>query len=184
MKKLFSILMTVMLIFCMTPALASEAITVDIQAVDYQTGKVVSKTYVENELFTLRVDIGIPRFADLSNMELIVEVDGVEIEEPNIELINGRYYINGIVVSQPAAICVKVKDVDVDNASTAEELYEAMKSDRTVSDCYYFYAAQKTESNLVIPKTGDMTVTTGIIALVLIVLASVCLFQTAKRAKR
>ena len=37
----------------------------DITALDYQTGKVVSKTYVNNELFLLKVDLGIPRFFDL-----------------------------------------------------------------------------------------------------------------------
>ena len=133
MKKTLATIMTLLLIFSMTVAFAAEPITVDIQAVDVQTGKAVSKTYVENELFKLRVDLNVPRFADIENLELVIECDGVEIEEPTMTLTTGRYYIEGIVLTQPAAICVKIKDVALDNAETAEEMYEAMQKDRTVT---------------------------------------------------
>ena len=42
MRKYLAILMAVLLICSMTVAFAAEPITVDIQAVDYQTGKAVS----------------------------------------------------------------------------------------------------------------------------------------------
>lgn len=183
MKKLLTILMTLLLIFSMAAAYAAEPMYVEITAVDYQTGKAVSKTYVENELFTLAVDIEIPRFADLSNMELIVSADGVEIEEPAIELATGRYFITGIVTDQPASICVKIKDMAFEYADTAEEMYHAMQTDRSVSDCFKFYSASTSNGNLAIPKTGDYTVT-GIVMLALCLLAIPCLYQTAKRAKR
>ena len=184
MKRIFSLILCILLICSMTVALAAEPITVDIQAVDYQTGKAVSKSYVENELFKLRVDLDIPRFADLEDLELIIECDGVEIEEPIMTLTTGRYYIEGLVLTQPAAICVKIKDVALDNAETAEEMYEAMQADRTVSKCYYFNAAQPTvNNNLYIPKTGDYTVT-GVIILGLAALAALSLYSSAKRAKR
>ena len=147
MKRILATLMTLLLICSMTVAFAAEPITVDIQAVDVQTGKAVSKTYVENELFKLRVDLNVPRFADIENLELIIECDGVEIEEPTMTLTTGRYYIEGIVLTQPAAICVKIKDVALDNAETAEEMYEAMQKDRTVTKCYYFNSAQPTVNN-------------------------------------
>lgn len=182
MKKLLTILMTLLLIFSMTTAYASEPMYVEITAVDYQTGKTVSKTYVENELFTLAVDIEIPRFADLSNMELVITTDGVEIEEPEIELVTGRYFIAGVVAEQPASICVKIKDTAFENAETAEDMYHAMQTDRSVSDCYKFYSAQDAP-NLAIPKTGDYAVS-GIVMLALCLLAILCLYQTAKRAKR
>lgn len=183
MKKTLAILMTLLLICSMTVAFAAEEkITIDIQAVDYQTGKAVSKTYHENELFKLRVDLEVPRFADLENMELIIECDGVEVEDPLMELTTGRYYIEGIVQAQPAAICVKAKDTSYENAYTAEDLYYAMKMDRTVSDCYYFYSAQQSAS-LNIPKTGDYTVT-GVIILAAAAIATTCLFCAAKRARR
>ena len=184
MKKFIAILMTLLLMCSMTVAFAAEPITMDIQAVDVQTGKAVSKSYVENELFKLRVDLNVPRFADLDNLELIIECDGVEVEEPTMTLATGRYYLEGIVLTQPAAICVKIKDVALDNAETAEEMYEAMQADRTVSKCYYFNAAQPTvNNNLYIPKTGDYTVT-GFIILGLAALAALSLWSTAKRARR
>ena len=185
MKKFIAILISVLLLCGMTTAMAAdEKVTVAIQPVDYQTGKAVSKTYVENELFKLRVDLNVPRFADIENLELIIECDGVEIEEPVMTLTTGRYYLEGIVLTQPAAICVKIKDVALDNAETAEEMYEAMQKDRTVTKCYYFNSAQPAvNNNLYIPKTGDYTVT-GFIILGLAALAAVMLFQTVKRAKR
>ena len=65
MKKLTCIL-AVMLMLCLcTIAYAADPVTLDITALDYQTGKAVSKTYVNNELFLLKVDLGIPRFFDL-----------------------------------------------------------------------------------------------------------------------
>ena len=184
MKRIFATLMTLLLIFSMTVAFAAEPITVDIQAVDVQTGKAVSKSYVENELFKLRVDLNVPRFADIENLELIIECDGVEIEEPIMTLTTGRHYIEGIVLTQPAAICVKIKDVALDNAETAEEMYEAMQADRTVSKCYYFNTAQPTvNNNLYIPKTGDMTVT-GIVLMVLCLFGAVMLIRKGANAKR
>ena len=160
MKKLTCIL-AVMLMLCLcTIAYAADPMTVDITALDYQTGKAVSKTYVPNELFKLKVDVGIPRFADLQNMELIVELDGVKIDQTDLKLEDGTYYITGIVIDQPAALRITVKDMAYENATTAEELYNAMQKDRTVSKTYYFNAAQPAEQPIaknpvVIPKTGD-----------------------------
>ena len=55
-----------MLMLCRgTIAYDADPVTLDITALDYQTGKAVSKTYVNNELFLLKVDLGIPRFFDL-----------------------------------------------------------------------------------------------------------------------
>lgn len=184
MKRIFSLILCILLIFSMASALAAdEKITIDIQPVDYQTGKAVSKTYHENELFKLRVDLTVPRFANLENMELIIECDGVEVEDPLMELTTGRYYIEGIVKAQPAAICVKAKDTSYENAYTAEDLYYAMQADRTVSDCYYFYSTTQSANPLNIPKTGDYTVT-GITILAIITIAAACLFSAAKRARR
>ena len=185
MKRIFSLFLCILLICSMTVAFAvDEKITIDIQPVDYQTGKAVNKSYVENELFRLRVDIDVPRFMDMDNLEMLIEVDGVEIEQPIIELVTGRYYIEGIVMEQPAAICVKVMDMAYENADTAEDLYYAMKANRSVSACYNFNTAQPTvNNNLYIPKTGDYTVT-GFIILGLAALAALSLWNTAKRARR
>ena len=160
MKKLTCIL-AVMLMLCLcTVAYAADPMTVDITALDYQTGKAVSKTYVPNELFKLKVDIGIPRFYDLTDMELIVELDGVKLDANDLRLEAGTYYLSGIVTDQPAALRITVKDKAYDNATTAEELYNAMQKNRTVSKTYYFNMAQAAEqpiakNPIVIPKTGD-----------------------------
>ena len=173
MKKLTCIL-AVMLMLCLcTVAYAADPLTLDITALDYQTGKVVSKTYVPNELFMLKVDIGIPRFADLQNMELIVEPDGVKIDQTDLKLEDGTYYITGIVIDQPAALRVTIKDMAYNNAETAEELYNAMQKDRTVSKTYYFNAAQPAEQPIaknpvVIPKTGGASVLAYAVSIALI----------------
>lgn len=182
MKKFIAILISVLLLCGMTTAMAAdEKVTVAIQPVDYQTGKAVSKTYVENELFNLRVDIDVPRFADLTNMQLVIEVDGVEIEEPSLQLVTGRYYIRGVVTAQPANICIKVKDVALENADTAEEMYEAVKEDRTVTACYSFTAgAQQTQQTISIPKTGDASV----LGLAFILGAGAWIVDCGKRFKR
>lgn len=157
MRKIIAFILIVCLMGCMGMAYAAEPMKVSITPVDYQTGKAVNKTYVENELFRLRVDIEIPRFVDLYNMELEIKVDGVEIADTEIELASGTYYIDGIVKAQPASITVKIKDTAFDNADTAEELYNAMQQDRTVSATYKFYSAAG-ESGLYIPKTGDASI--------------------------
>ena len=163
MKKLITlILLAAMLCLC-TVAYAADPVLLDITALDYQTGKAVSKTYVNNELFLLKVDIGIPRFCDLTDMELIVELDGVKLDENDLVLADGTYYLEGIVIDQPAALRVTIKDRAYDNAETAEELYNAIQKDRTVSKTYYFNAAQPAEQAIakaptVIPKTGAPSV--------------------------
>lgn len=173
MKKLTCIL-AVMLMLCLcTVAYAADPVTLDITALDYQTGKAVSKTYVPNELFKLKVDIGIPRFYDLTDMELIVELDGVKLDENNLQLADGTYNITGIVIDQPAALRITVKDKAYDNATTAEELYNAMQQNRTVSKTYYFNSAQPAEQPIaknpvVIPKTGAPTVLGYAVSLALI----------------
>ena len=65
MKKLTCILAAMLMLCLCTIAYAADPVTLDITALDYQTGKAVSKTYVNNELFLLKVDLGIPRFFDL-----------------------------------------------------------------------------------------------------------------------
>ena len=167
MRKIITLVLVACLMGCMGLAYAAEPVTVSIIPVDYQTGKPVNKTYVENELFRLKVYIDIPRFVDLSNMRLFVEVDGVEIAEPDMILESGTYIIEGVVKTQPASVTVKIKDMAFDNAETAEDMYNAMQQDRTVSATYYFYsAAVESGGGLYIPKTGDMSIVAPALACV------------------
>lgn len=161
MKKTIALITALLLLLCMGVAYAADPITLGISAVDVQTGKVITKTsYAENELFELRVEVGMPRFVSTADLQLTIETDGVEITEQNVELMGGVYYIKGIVIDQPAAIRVKIKDCAFQNADTAEEMYEALQHDRTVLKTFYFYAttgaaAYKAGDAVVIPKTGD-----------------------------
>lgn len=176
MKRLICFLAALLVLMC-TAAYAADPLTVDITALDYQTGRAASKTYVENEVFRLQVDIGIPRFADLTNMELIIELDGVRLDENDLRLADGSYCLTGMVVEQPAALRVVIKDMAYNNAETAAELYNAMQRDRTVSKTYYFNtrtaAAGSSSSSVVIPKTGDASVMGVVSAIALIGLAAV-----------
>lgn len=173
MKKKIAILLALLLLCFCTAAYAADPVTLDITALDYQTGKAVSKAYVNNELFLLKVDLGIPRFFDLTDMELIIELDGVKLDANDMKLEAGTYYLSGIVTDQPAALRVTVKDKAYDNATTAEELYNAMQKNRTVSKTYYFNAAQPAEQTIaknpvVIPKTGGASVLAYAVSIALI----------------
>ena len=111
--------------------------------------------------------------ADLQNMGLIVESDGVKIDQTDLKLEDGTYYITGIVIDQPAALRVTIKDMAYNNAETAEDLYNAMQQDRTVSKTYYFNAAQPAEQPIaknpvVIPKTGGASVLAYAVSIALI----------------
>lgn len=183
MKKKIAILLALLLLCFCTVAYAADPVTLDITALDYQTGKAVSKTYVNNELFLLKVDLGIPRFYDLTDMELVVELDGVKLDANDLRLEAGTYYLSGIVTDQPAALRITVKDMAYENATTAEELYNAMQKNRTVSKTYYFNAAQPAEQPIaknpvVIPKTGDASVRACAVS---IVLMGFGLFAAGKR---
>lgn len=173
MKKLTCILAAMLMLCLCTIAYAADPVTLDITALDYQTGKAVSKTYVNNELFLLEVDLGIPRFFDLTDMELIIELDGVKLDANDLRLEAGTYYLSGIVTDQPAALRITVKDKAYDNATTAEELYNALQQDRTVSKTYYFNAAQPAEQPIaknpvVIPKTGGASALAYAVSIALI----------------
>jgi len=164
MRKLIAVCLLLCLVLSFGAALAEEPIAVKITPLDYQTGKPVSKTYVENELFLLRVDIDIARFADLSNLQLIIETDGVDVEDQDVQLMDGTYYITGVVTDQPATITVKIADIAYDNAQTAEDLYNALRQNRTVYDSYRFFSTVS-DSAIYIPKTGDAPILAPIMAI-------------------
>lgn len=179
MKKLTCIIMAVLLLSLCAIAYAAEPLALDITALDYQTGRAVSKTYVPNELFKLKVDIGIPRFYDLTDMELVVELDGVELDKHDLALVDGVFYLTGIVKDQPAALRITVKDKAYANAETAEDLWKAQQQDRTVSKTYYFNIAQQdTTTPVRVPKTGAQS---ALGCAASIALMSVCLVTVGKR---
>lgn len=179
MKKTIAVIVALALCLCLGAAYAADGISIRITPLDPQTGQPAAPVYADNTLFALRVDISIPRFYQTDNLELKIIVRGAEIYEQDLRLENGSYYINGIVLHQPASLTVRVKDTAYENAVTAEELYNAMQTDRSTEAAYTFNrtnnSGAKLRQNVIvdaIPKTGDPSV--AVTALLALIGAAVC----------
>lgn len=143
MKKTIALVLAVSLLLCLGAAFAANPIAVGITALDYHTGAVIGpKNYSVNELFTVRVSVSIPRFTDTSSLTVKLLTDGLTLFEPQIDLQSGEYYLSGVISRQPATLTVEIRDNSFDNATTAEELYNAMQLDRSTSATYRFGTAQ------------------------------------------
>lgn len=187
MKKLTSLLLIMCLLCCAGTAYAVEPIKVSITPLNPQTGNVISSpSYTNNTLFAVRVDIDVPRFTDSSDLDLKLEIAGVEITNHNLKLMTGTYYVEGVVLDLPASLTVRINDMALEHAVTAEDYYYAMQIDRSVCVTYCFaQSAANTQSSLntvMPPKTGDAPVRwTGV---ALIALASVGSSIKWRRAQR
>ena len=171
----------------MSTAFAADPITVSLAAVDYRDPSVpVTKSYVDNERFAVAVAIDLPPFCDTTNLALKLEYQGVELDEGfTLCLAEGRYILTGTVTNAVnAAIRVTVQDTALEAAETAEDLYNAMQADRTVSATFSFKAKSAAVSYeqdaMAIPKTGDAPAI-GLAALPLMGMAGILL--TGKRRK-
>lgn len=154
MKRLITLALALCLL-AFGAALAEDPISIDVTPLDYRTGKAIAKPdYNPDQLFKLRVAIDIPRFVDRTDLRLEWLVDGIEIKDPAKDA-NGYYIVEGVILDQPAALTVRVKDCAFDNADTAEDMYYALQHDRTVERTYYFYRAAS--GNITLPKTGDLS---------------------------
>lgn len=177
MKKLVSLLLIMCLLCCTGAAYAVEPIKVSITPLNPQTGNVISSpSYTDNTLFAVQVDIDIPRFTDSSDLDLKLEIAGVEITNHNLKLLTGTYYVEGVVLDLPSSLTVRINDMALENAVTAEDYYYAMQIDRSVCATYCFAQSATTSqgslNTIMPPKTGDAPIRwTGA---VLLGLTSVC----------
>lgn len=185
-KLLFFVLAFVMLIALPVSALDLGKLTLTVQPVDYVSAlagiaKPVSKTYAANERYAVAVTVQVPQYYDVTNLQIIGEPTNCTIETGEIKLETGTYIVTGTVLAPGASIKITFRDNAIYTATTAEQLYQALQNDRTVSAAAALgqtYTQESTEPPYVngIPQTGDRA---GVAGLVLIV-AAVCVLLIRK----
>ena len=188
-RLLFLAVALVMLIALPVSALDLGKLTLTVQPVDYVSAlagiaKPVSKTYAANERYAVAVTVQVPQYYDMSNMQVVVEPANCTVETGDIQLATGTYLVTGTVLAPGASLTVTFRDEALYTASTAEQLYQALQNDRTVSAAAALgqtYTQESPEQPYIsgIPQTGDRA---GVAGLVLIVAAAFVL-MLRKRVK-
>lgn len=186
-KLLFFVLAFVMLIALPVSALDLGKLTLTVQPVDYVSAlagiaKPVSKTYAANERYAVAVTVNVPQYYDVTNLQIIGEPTNCTIETGEIKLETGTYIVTGTVLAPGASVKITFRDNAIYTASTAEQLYQALQNDRTVSAAAALgqtYTQESTEQPYIngIPQTGDRG---GVAGLVLIV-AAACVLLLRKK---
>lgn len=186
-KLLFFVLAFVMLIALPVSALDLGKMTLTVQPVDYVSAlagvaKPVSKTYAANERYAVAVTVNVPQYYDVTNLQIIGEPTNCTIETGEIKLETGTYIVTGTVLAPGASIKITFRDNAIYTATTAEQLYQAMQNDRTISAAAALgqtYTQESTEQPYIngIPQTGDRA---GVAGLVLIVAAGCVLLLRKK----
>lgn len=188
-KLLFLAVALVMLIALPVSALDLGKLTLTVQPVDYVSAlagiaKPVSKTYAANERYAVAVTVNVPQYYDVTNLQIIGEPTNCTIETGEIKLETGTYIVTGTVLAPGASVKVTFRDNAIYTATTADQLYQALQNDRTVSAAAALgqtYTQESTEQPYIsgIPQTGDRA---GLAGLVLIV-AAACVLAIRKRVK-
>ena len=188
-KLLFFVLAFVMLIALPVSALDLGKLTLTVQPVDYVSAlagiaKPVSKTYAANERYAVAVTVSVPQYYDMSNMRIVVEPANCTVETGDIQLATGTYLVTGTVLAPGASLTVTFRDEALYTASSAQDLYQALQNDRTISAAASLgqtYTQESPDQPYIngIPQTGDRA---GVAGLVLIV-AAACVLMLRKRVK-
>lgn len=186
-KLLFFVLAFVMLIALPVSALDLGKLTLTVQPVDYVSAlagiaKPVSKTYAANERYAVAVTVRVPQYYDVTNLQIIGEPTNCTIETGEIKLETGTYIVTGTVLAPGASIKITFRDNAIYTASSAQDLYQALQNDRTISAAAALgqtYTQESTEQPYIngIPQTGDRA---GVAGLALIV-AAACVLMLRKR---
>lgn len=187
-KLLFLAVAFAMLIALPVSALDLGKLTLTVQPVDYVSAlagiaKPVSKTYAANERYAVAVTVNVPQYYDVTNLQIIGEPTNCTIETGEIKLETGTYIVTGTVLAPGASIKITFRDNAIYTASSAQDLYQALQNDRTISAAATLgqtYTQESTEQIISgIPQTGDRA---GVAGLVLIV-AAACVLMLRKRVK-
>lgn len=188
-KILFLAVALVMLIALPVSALDLGKLTLTVQPVDYVSAlagiaKPVSKTYAANERYAVAVTVQVPQYYDVTNLQILVEPANCTVESGEIKIETGTYIVTGTVLAPGASLTVTFRDEALYTASSAQDLYQALQNDRTVSAAASLgqtYTQESTEQPYIngIPQTGDRA---GVAGLVLIV-AAACVLAIRKRVK-
>ena len=186
-KILFLVVALVMLIAFPVSALDLGKLTLTVQPVDYVSAlagiaKPVSKTYAANERYAVAVTVNVPQYYDVTNLQIIGEPTNCTIETGEIKLETGTYLVTGTVLAPGASLTVTFRDEALYTASSAQDLYQALQNDRTISAAASLgqtYTQESTEQPYIngIPQTGDRA---GLAGLVLIV-AAACVLLLRKK---
>ena len=190
MKKLLFLAVTlVMLIALPVSALDLGKLTLAVQPVDYVSAlagiaRPVSKAYAANERYAVAVTVNVPQYYDVTNMQVVVEPANCTVETGDIQLATGTYLVTGTVLAPGASIKITFRDNAIYTASSAEQLYQAIQNDRTISAAATLgqtYTQESTEQPYIngIPQTGDRA---GVAGLVLIVAAG-CVLMLRERVQ-
>lgn len=186
-KLLFFVLAFVMLIALPVSALDLGKLTLTVQPVDYVSAlagiaKPVSKTYSANERYAVAVTVNVPQYYDVTNLQIIGEPTNCTIETGEIKLETGTYIVTGTVLAPGASVKVTFRDNAIYTATTAEQLYNALQNDRTISAAATLgqsYSQESPDQPYIngIPQTGDRA---GVAGLVLIT-AAACVLLLRKK---
>lgn len=186
-KLLFFVLAFVMLIALPVSALDLGKLTLTVQPVDYVSAlagiaKPVSKTYAANERYAVAVTVNVPQYYDVTNLQIIGEPTNCTIETGEIKLETGTYIVTGTVLAPGASVKVTFRDNAIYTATTAEQLYNALQNDRTISAAATLgqsYSQESPDQPYIngIPQTGDRA---GVAGLVLIT-AAACVLLLRKK---
>lgn len=185
-KLIFLAVALVMLIALPVSALDLGKLTLTVQPVDYVSAlagiaKPVSKTYAANERYAVAVTVNVPKYYDVTNMQVVVEPANCTVETGDIQLSTGTYLVTGTVLAPGASLTVTFRDEAIYTASSAQDLYQALQNDRTVSAAASLgqtYTQESTDQIISgIPQTGDRA---GVAGLVLIVAAGCVLLLRKK----
>lgn len=166
MKKL---ILTVLI--CMALALmpiahaAMPSVSVTITPIDYlyaQAGiaQPVSKNYVTNERYALLVVVSVPNYMDVSGMSAKIEPYGCTVETGAVPIVSGQYILTGTILGGSASVKVTLQDDRIGMAGTAQELWQAMYGDRTVTASYSFSGGSASfvpVGSATIPQTGEVS---------------------------
>lgn len=186
-RLLFLVVALIMIITLPVSALDIGKLTLTVQPVDYVSAlagiaKPVSKTYAANERYAVAVSVNVPQYYDVTNLQIIGEPTNCTIETGEIKLETGTYIVTGTVLAPGASIKITFRDNAIYTASTADQLYQALQNDRTISAAAALgqtYTQESTEQPYIsgIPQTGDRE---GVAGLVLIV-AAACVLLIRKK---
>lgn len=186
-KLLFLAVALVMLIALPVSALDLGQLTLTVQPVDYVSAlagiaKPVSKTYAANERYAVAVTVNIPQYYDVTDMQVVAEPANCTVETGDVQLATGTYLVTGTVLAPGASLTITFRDNAIYTASSAQDLYQALQNDRTVSAAATLgqsYTQESTEPPYVngIPQTGDRA---GVAGLALIV-AAACVLLLRKK---
>ena len=186
-RLLFLAVALIMLITLPVSALDLGKLTLNVQPVDYVSAlagiaKPVSKTYAANERYAVAVTVQVPQYYDVTNLQIIGEPTNCTIETGEIKLETGTYIVTGTVLAPGASIKITFRDNAIYTASSAQDLYQALQNDRTVSAAAALgqtYTQESPDQPYIngIPQTGDRA---GVAGLVLIV-AAACVLLLRKK---